>query len=337
MLRLVLGRVLAGIVLVVLLTLLTYVVFFRVPVDPVIYISPDATDQERMALRDELGLDQPVLEQWGRFAWRLGTEADLGTSLIGGVPVNGILKETLPPTLSLVLGGFVLVLLLAIPLGMLSAVRPRSLVDRAILAFTVFGIILHPFIVGILLRHVFADRLDIAPSGSYCPLRGTEETITGPGQFSSCGGVVDWLSHMWMPWLTFALFFVPLYTRLVRAHMLDNLGQLYVLTARAKGATERRIITRHVARPALGPVAAMLAVDIAIVVTAAIYVETVFGLGGIGQLVATNLGGAQGYDLHVLVGVVVLIAIAITIVSTFADVAVRALDPRIRPDGSRAR
>ena len=319
----------------VLLTLLTYVVFFRVPVDPVIYISPDATEQERTELRDQLGLDQPVLEQWGRFAWRLGTEADLGTSLIGGQPVNGILRDTLPPTLSLVLGGFVLTLLLAIPLGMLSAVRPRSLLDRAVLAFTVFGIILHPFIVGVI-------SATCLPTGWTSRRRAAtarcaaEETITGPGQFSSCGGVVDWLVAMWMPWLTFALFFVPLYTRLVRAHMLDNLGQLYVLTARAKGATERRIVTRHVARPALGPVAAMLAVDIAIVVTAAIYVETVFGLGGIGQLVARNLGGAQGYDLNVLVGVVVLIAIAITTVSLVLGVAVRALDPRIRPDGSRA-
>jgi peptide/nickel transport system permease protein len=335
--RLVLGRAIAGVVLVILLTLLTYVVFFRVPVDPVIYINPGATDQERAAIREELGLDQPVLEQWSRFAWRLGTEADLGTSLIGGVPVNAILKATLPPTLSLVLGGFVLTLLLAIPLGMLSAVRPRSLLDRAVLAFTVIGIILHPFIVGLLLRYVFADWWDIAPAGGYCPIRGEAETVLGPGQFGTCGGFVDWLGHMWMPWLTFALFFLPLYTRLVRAHMLDNLGQLFVLTARAKGASERRIVTRHVARPALGPVAAMLAVDIAIVVTAAIYVETVFGLGGIGQLVAFNLAGAQGYDLNVLVGVVVVIAVAITTVSLFADLTVRALDPRIRFDGSRAR
>ena len=337
MLRLVLGRVVAGVLLVVVLTLLTYVVFFRVPVDPVIYIDPFATDEERSEIRHQLGLDQPVLEQWGRFAWHLGTEADLGTSLIGQQPVNGILKQTLPPTLSLVLGGFTLMLLLAIPLGMLSAVRPRSLLDRAVLAFTVFGIVLHPFIVGLLLRNVFADRLDIAPGGGYCPLRGEFEILTGPGQSTSCGGVVDWVAHMWMPWLTFALFFLPLYTRLVRAHMLDNLGQLYVLTARAKGATERQIVTRHVARPALGPIAAMLAVDIAIVVTAAIYVETVFGLGGIGQLVASNLGGATGYDLNVLVGVVVLISIAITTVSLLSDVTVRALDPRIRFEGSRAR
>jgi peptide/nickel transport system permease protein len=336
-LRVVLGRLVAGLILVVVLTLLTYVVFFRVPVDPVVYISPSATEEERAAIREQLGLDQPVLEQWGRFAWHLGTDADLGTSLIGGEPVNGILKDTVPPTLSLVLGGFALMLAVAIPLGMLSAIRPRSLLDRGVLVFTVVGVILHPFLIGLILRHVFAVRLDLAPGGGYCPLRGEFEILTGPGQSTSCGGVVDWLSHMWMPWVTFALFFLPLYTRLVRAHMLDNLGQLYVVTARAKGATERRIVTRHVARPALSPIAAMLAVDVAIVLTAAIYVEVVFGLPGMGSLVAQNLGGTFGYDLNVLVGVVVLIAIAITTVSLVSDVTVRALDPRVRFDGSRAR
>lgn len=336
MLRLVLGRLVAGLILVVVLTLLTYVVFFRVPVDPVIYINPFATDEEAAAIREELGLDQPVLEQWSRFAWKLGTEADLGTTLIGQQPVNGILKERVPPTLSLVVGGFALMLLLAIPLGMLSAMRPRSLLDRAVLTFTVVGIILHPFLIGVILKHVFWARLDVAPAGGYCPLSGAPEVVTGPRQIEGCGGLVDWLSHMWMPWVTFALFFLPLYTRLVRAHTLDSLGQLYVVTARAKGATERQIVTRHVARSSLGPVAAMLAVDVAIVVTAAIYVEVVFGVPGIGDLVAINLAGAQGYDLHVLVGVVVLMAFAITAVSLLSDLTVRALDPRIRLEGTRA-
>jgi peptide/nickel transport system permease protein len=202
-LRVVLGRLVAGLILVLVLTLLTYVVFFRVPVDPVIYIAPSATDEEAAAIREQLGLDQPVLEQWGRFAWHLGTDADLGTSLIGRQSVNEILRATVPPTLSLVLGGFALMLALAIPLGMLAAIRPRSLLDRGVLIFTVVGVILHPFLIGLILKHVFAVRLDLAPGGGYCPLRGTFEIATGPGQFSSCGGVVDWLAHMWMPWVTF--------------------------------------------------------------------------------------------------------------------------------------
>lgn len=331
MLRLVAGRLIGGVLLILLLTLITYVVFFRVPVDPVIYIAPEATGDQRTEIRRLLGLDEPLVEQWGRFVWRLGTDADLGTALIGGRPVNSYLKSALPPTVSLVLGGFALTLLLALPLGTLAALRPRSVLDRSVLAFAVLGIVLHPFVVGLLLREVLADRFGLAPASGYCPLRGSIEVFTPfESTSSSCGGFADWAHHMWLPWLTFAIFFLPLYTRMVRARALDNLRQTYVVTARAKGASETRVVTRHLAQNALGPVAAMLAVDIATIITAAIYVETVFGLPGIGRLVVANLSGNQGYDLHVLLGVVVVVAIAITIVNLLADVTVRALDPRVR-------
>jgi peptide/nickel transport system permease protein len=335
MLRLVAGRIVAGILLTLLLTLATYAVFFRVPVDPAIYASPEGTQEERAAIRQELGLEEPLLEQWGQFAWRLGTEADLGTSLLDApdaeapAPVRSILADALPPTLSLVLGGFVLTLLLAVPLGMLAALRPRSLLDRSVLAVAVLGVVLHPFIVGLLL-HALADRTGIVRGGGYCPIRGEAIDIVGPGQVGACGGAADWVSRMWLPWVTFAVFFLPLYTRMSRARFLDNLDQLYVRTARAKGASERRILFRHVSRNALGPIAAMLAVDVATVVTAAIYIETVFGLPGVGRLVATNLGGSAGYDLHVLVGVVVLVTFTITAANLFSDLTLRALDPRVR-------
>jgi peptide/nickel transport system permease protein len=327
-------------VLLTVLTLLTYVVWWQVPVDPLVYIASDATPEEKAEIRRQLGLDQPVLEQWGRFAWRLAAEGDLGETLTlpeYRMPVNDILKSTLPPTLFLVLGGFAFMLALAIPLGMLSALKARSLLDRAVLTVVVLGIVLHPFVVGLVLRNVFSTRLGVAPPGGYCPLRGEAQVFTAPFEYSYCGGVVDWAYHMWLPWLTFALFFLPLYTRMVRVRVLDTLRQPYVLTARAKGATERRVLTRHVARNALGPLVSMLAVDVAVIVTAAIYVETVFGLPGIGKLVASNLSGAVGYDLHVLVGVVVLVAVAITIVNLLADVTVRALDPRVRLERAGAR
>ena len=166
MVRLVLARALGGIVLVTALTLLTYLVWWQVPVDPLSYIYPDgAPEAQKQETRQQLGLDQPVLEQWGRFTWRLATGGDLGTSLFERKPVNGILASALPTTLSLVLGGFVLMLALAIPLGMLSALRARSIFDRAVLAVVVLGIVLHPFVVGLLLRDVFSSKLGVAPPG----------------------------------------------------------------------------------------------------------------------------------------------------------------------------
>jgi peptide/nickel transport system permease protein len=336
MLRLVAGRLVAGLVLLVLLTFATYAVFFRIPVDPTSYILPNATPEQKAQIRADLGLDEPVAEQWGRFAWRLGTEADLGTSLLGRrEPVNSTLKAHLPPTLSLVLGGFVLTLLLAIPLGMLSALRPRSLLDRSVLTVAVVGVVLHPFLIGLILR-AGAERTGRAPDGGYCPLRGQTQVLGELDEFGRqaaiefCGGAADWSRHMALPWLTFAFFLLPLYVRMTRSRVLDNLALPYVLTARAKGASERRILSRHVARNAFGPLAAMVAVDVATIVTAAIYIETVFGLPGIGRLVASNLSGGSGYDLHVLVGVVVLVTIAITIANLLSDVLMRALDPRIR-------
>lgn len=332
MLRLVVGRLIAGVLLTLLLTLLTYIAFFRIPVDPTTYIFQEAPPEERAQLRQQLRLDDPFYEQWGRFAWRLGTEGDLGSSMLGvpPQPVKSILAESLRPTSSLVLGGFVLTLLLAIPLGILSASRAGSLLDRGIFGFTVIGIVLHPFLVGLALR-AGAGRFDLAPSGSYCPLRGEAHTFDQFGAITStCGGLADWSHHLVLPWLTFAFFFLPLYTRMVRAHFLEDLGTPYVRTARAKGASEWRILTRHVGRNAVGPMAAMLAVDVATVVTAAIYIETIFGLGGIGSLVAKNLTGGQGYDVNVLVGVVVLVTIAITLANLVSDFTLRSLDPRVR-------
>ncbi|MCP9484417.1 MAG: ABC transporter permease [Gaiellaceae bacterium MAG52_C11] len=324
MLRVVVGRLAGGVVLTLVLTLLAYLVIATIPVEPDVNV------------RKQFGLDQPLLDQWGTFAWELGTEGSLGTSLslVAPVSVNAIIGGALPATASLVLGGFVVTLLLAFPLGIVSALRRRSLLDRGILFFTVVGIVMHPFVVGLALKAVLAVRLGVAPEGNYCSLTGESPFFADGSYGGTCGGVVDWLSHLWLPWLTFAFFFLPIYTRIIRARMVENLGEQYVLTARAKGASERQVITRHVARNALGPVAAMLAVDVGTIVVAAIYIETVFGLNGIGLLVARNLSGASGYDRNILVGVVVVVALTITFANLLSDLVLRALDPRVRLGGA---
>ena len=330
MIRMVGARVFAGIVLILALTFMTYAIWSTVPVDPAAYIVEDADPVQRAAIRKALGFDQPLYAQWSGYVWRLGTSADLGKTFVGQEPVRPILIDALGPTLSLVIGGFALMLLLALPLGTVCARRAGSRLDRTILTVTVLGLVLHPFIIGMLLREVFSGRLGIAPPGSYCPIRGEAELYTGSFEPSVCGGFLDWAQHLWLPWMTFALFFLPLYVRFVRAGVLDELGSLYVATARAKGVSERRIVTGHVAQNALSPIVAMLAVDVAAIVTTAIYVETVFGLPGIGRLVAANLGGGNAYDLNLILGVVVLVAIAVMLLNLFADVAQRALDPRVR-------
>ncbi len=334
MLRYVIVRLLSGVLLMLALTLVTFVLFLRIPVDPAIYVADRPTEQERARINHELGVDRPVLVQWGKFVKRLVTEGSLGNSLFGSVAVNSILKRSLAPTASLVAGGFALLLLLAVPLGVLSALRPQTVFDRSVFTLAILGIVLHPFVIGLILRGVVANRWHLAPDGGYCPLSAPPPaSLFGP---QPCGGLAAWASHLWLPWITFAFFFLPLYTRMVRARVLENLGARYVLTARAKGASEWRVVSRHVSRNAAGPVIAMLAMDVGTVVTAAIYIETIFGLGGIGSLVAQNLSGSHGYDLHVLVGVVFVVAAAITVLNLLADFATLALDPRIRLGKARS-
>lgn len=332
-----LGRLAGGAVLVLVLSLLSYLVFATIPLDPVGFvIGSGAPEEQKQEVRRQLGLDQPLLDQWGSFVWEFGSEGSLGNNLSVVVPrsVNSILGDALPATASLVLGGFVLTLLLAFPLGILSALRRGTLIDRGILFFTIVGIVLHPFVVGLALKALVAVQWNLAPESTYCPLRGEAPLVEDGRYVRVCGGPTDWLHHMLLPWITFALFFLPLYTRIIRTRMVENLGEQYVLTARAKGASERRIVTRHVARNALGPLTAMIAVDVGTIVIASIYVETVFGLNGIGLLVANNLTGAQGYDRNVLVGVVVLVALTITLANLLSDLTIRSLDPRVRLEGT---
>jgi peptide/nickel transport system permease protein len=339
MVRALAGRVVGGIVLILLLTLMSFAVWALIPrsVNLTLSLPPGWTQEQKADALRRVGLDRPLYEQWGDYVWSLGTRGDFGDTLslygAGGFPVRGILLDALPATLSLALGGFVLALVLAIPLGLVSALRRGTAVDRGILFFTVFGIALHPFIVGLILAKVVADKLGLAPDGGYCPLRGETEFYRVREAVTTCGGVVDWATHLWLPWVTFALFFVPIYARLIRTRLVETLGEQYVLTARAKGASERQVLARHVLRPGLAPLAAMVAVDAGTMIAAAIYVETIFSLNGIGMLVVHNLSGIFGYDRNTVVGVVVFAAIAITIANLLADMTMRGLDPRLRATG----
>lgn len=335
MLRALFGRVVGGVVVVLLLTLVSFAVWATIPrsASTTLSLPQGWTAQQNAQALQRLGLDEPLHEQWGGYVWGLATRGDFGDTLTlyEGYPVRPILLAALPRTLSLALGGFALALLLALPLALVSALRRRTVLDRGILLFTVVGVVLHPFVVGLILKEVLAERLRLAPEGAYCSLRGEVPLFqAAAGVTETCGGFADWVSHLWLPWVTFAIFFLPIYTRLIRARLVETLGEQYVVTARAKGASERRIVTRHVLRNSLGPLAAMVAVDVGTIIAAAIYVETIFGLGGIGTLVVHNLSGQYGYDRNVVVGIVVFAALAITIANLVADVTIRTLDPRVR-------
>jgi peptide/nickel transport system permease protein len=218
-------RVAIALVLLFLLTLITFVIFFRIPSEPAQFLvdTKIATRAQIQAARHTLGADRPLHVQFAKYVWRLA-HGDFGRSwrtyyiykgeVVPGVPVSYILRDAAGVTASLVFGGAALLLLLSIPLGAWSATRPRSLLDRTVGAGSLVGISTHPLVVALLLQLFVGFRWHVAPASGYCPLHG-HSFVDIPGQ-QSCGGMVDWASHLVLPWITFALFFVALYIRIVR-------------------------------------------------------------------------------------------------------------------------
>ena len=320
-------RVLSGLLLVGVLTFLTFFVFNEIPTNPaclVVACGPHTTTTDAQ-IRDadhQLGIDRSVFVQYGDFVWKLVRHGDLGTAWTKPFKVGTLIGQSLPVTASLVAGGMVLMMLLALPLGCIAALRPRSPVDRGLLAFSVIGLAIHPFVLGLVISDFFARHFQIY--SAYCPL-------TGKSPPYNCSGPVDWAGHLAVPWLVFALLFLPLYMRMLRVRLLETFSEPWINTARAKGASETRVVLGHALRNAIGPVLPMLAVDAGTAITAAIYVETVFGLPGLGSLAVSAFSGkAGGYDLPLTAGIVTVIGAFVVLLNVAADVAGAWLDPRIR-------
>ncbi len=332
-----LRRLLSGLLMILTLTFLTFFVFNEIPTNPACLIvacgpHTTTTDADIRAADHRLGIDRPVYVQYGSFVWHLVRHGSFGNAWTTQSSVRTQIAQALPVTASLVAGGLLLMMLLALPLGSIAALRPRSPVDRGLLAASMIGLAIQPFVLGITVRDFFQTRLHVF-SGGYCPLTGSSAPpaafpgVTGGG----CGGVADWASHLAVPWLVFALLFLPIYLRMIRVRLLETFDEPWITTARAKGASETRVVAGHALRSAMGPVLPMLAVDAGTAITAAIYIETVFGLAGIGSLAVRAFSGEQGgFDLPLTAGIVIVVGTFVVLLNVAADVAGAWLDPRIR-------
>jgi peptide/nickel transport system permease protein len=233
-------------------------------------------------------------------------------------------------------GGLLLMLLVAVPLGTLAATRPRSWIDRTSVGLSLAAISTHPLVVGLLLQLYVGNRWKLAPPSGYCtfgapppPSPGTRVIPGLPGSFVPCGGVRDWFTHLILPWITFALFFVALYMRIVRARMMEVLEEPWVRTARAKGASEFRVIRVHALRNGIAPVVTMIGMDAGMAIGICMYVETVFGLPGLGRTTIGALANQNGLDLPVILAVTLLAAAAIIVLNLVADLVLLVIDPTI--------
>ncbi len=321
MLPFLIRRTLWAIALFIATTIVTYLIFFIIPADPASLACGRAcTAADAARVRHNLGLDLPVWHQYWNFLWNLVGHQNLGTSFVNHQSVNQIVGAAAPVTASLVFGGAVFWLALSVPIGIVSALKPRSVVDRAGMVFVLFGISAHPVWIGLILSYVIGFKLGWTPIANYCD-------FFNPSLGASCGGPVQWAYHMILPWCTFMLLFAALYVRLIRANVMETLGEDYVRTARAKGAPERRVMTHHVLRNSMLPVVTILGMDIGLALAGAIFTESIFGLPGLGRrvLVAYNQN-----DLPVILGVVVFATIAVIVFNLIVDLLYAFLDPRIR-------
>jgi peptide/nickel transport system permease protein len=312
-------RVIWAAVLLVAVTFVSFVIFFLVPANPAdLMAGPNASDEHVKRIEKLLGLDDPVPVQYARFLKQLVVEQSLGRSFATRQDVNDIIKAAAPVTASLVFGGVVIWLMIAFPIGILSALRPRTLLDRAAMVFVLIGVSAHPVWIGLLLSYLVGFKLGLTPLGGYCDM-------INPS--TDCGGPVQWAHALILPWVTFALLYAALYTRMIRANVMETMNEDFVRTARAKGAPEARVMSAHILRNALLPIVTILGMDIGILLGGAIFTESVFGLPGLGKTAVTSL---EGFDLPTVQGIVVFSTLAIIALNLIVDLLYAWIDPRIR-------
>jgi peptide/nickel transport system permease protein len=316
-------RILWTILLLGVITFVTFLIFYAAPQDPARTVcgGAQASPQCIALARARLGLDKPIPVQYYRFARHLVVDHSLGSSMSNGGRVNQQILDAAPVTASLVLGAAVLWLLVGLFVGIVSALRPRSLFDRSAMVFVLIGVSAHPIWIGLILEYFFGVKWHITPIANYANFWGAEKDTGMPG------GPWQWFYHLILPWCTFALLFAALYARMIRASVIEALDEDYVRTARAKGASERRVLFKHVLRNAMLPVATMLGMDVGVALGGTIFTESVFQLHGLGWTLITAVGLN---DFAVVQGVVVFATLAVLGVNLVIDVLYAWMDPRIR-------
>ena len=311
-------RLIWSVVLLLAVVAITYIVFFVIPTERSRFVTRN--ELSASDIRTAIGVHGAVYKEYGQYVWHLA-HGQLGESFRGHRRVSDIILDAAPVTASLVIGGAIMWLLIAFPIGLVSALRPRSGFDRATMILVLAGISVHPVWLGLMLSYWFGFKLHWLPMGGYCD-------VVNPPPAAGCGGVVQWAYHLVLPWLTFATLYGALYARMVRANVLETLNEDYVRTARAKGAREWRVIRAHVLRNAMLPIVTMTGMDMAIAMGGTIFVENVFSLGGLGQ---TMLRAVQTYDLPIMLGVILFTTLAIVIFNLIVDLIYVLADPRVRP------
>jgi len=317
MLKFLINRILTGLVVLWIISMLVFALFFAVPNGVARRMAGhNASPTTIKLIEQRLGLDDPLWQQYLRFVGN-ALHGDLGTDYYYQLPVTQVIKESLPITLSLVIGAAIIWMVLGIVSGVVSAVRPRSFTDRTITVLALIFYSVPSFVLGLTLIYVFYYRLTVAgfpifPAGGYKPLS---------------DGLNQWFFHLVLPWITLAMISVAIYSRLTRGSMLEVLGEDYIKTARSKGIPEKRVVYRHALRSALTPVLTQFGIDLGALIGGAVITETVFSLPGVGY---QSIHAIKNQDLPLILGVVLVAAAAIVVANIVVDILYAVLDPRVK-------
>ncbi|NES31199.1 ABC transporter permease subunit [Micromonospora terminaliae] len=326
MVRFLLKRLLLAVSVLLAVSIVSFLMFFALPRDPVTGMCPKNCNAERLErVRTELGLNDPKPTQYANYMKGIFVGRDLGSaqggeceapclgySYVNSEAVSDTFARVLPVTLNIVLPAAVLWLALGVGLGMISALRRGSLLDRVSIGLTLTFASLQLYFVGAVLLLIFVYSLRILPTPRYVPF------LDNP---------VEWARGLVLAWVTLALLFSAIYARLSRAQMLETLSEDFVRTARAKGVAKRKVYGRHALRAAITPIVTIAGLDVGAALGGTVITETTFGIQGLGR---TAVEAVRQGDLPTIMATVLISALFVVVANIVVDLLYAFIDPRVR-------
>jgi peptide/nickel transport system permease protein len=304
-------RLVLALIVILGVTFLVFLIIHLVPGDPArVILGVQANDENVAALQERLGLNRPFFVQYGTWLWNVA-HGDFGRSLITRQPVGPQIAQRLPATLQLAAAALLIGMIIGIPAGIISALKPSSKLDVSTSILSQIGVAIPDFWMGIMLILLFSLTLGWLPSRGYTP-------------FSEDPG--DWLAHIILPALTLGVISGSIQTRFVRGAMLEVMNKNYIHAARAKGLKEHTVVLGHALRNAMITIVTIIGLQITALLSAVVVVEVVFGWPGLGRLA---LEAVLDRDYPLLQGTVLAVAIILTLVNLGVDLLYFFLDPRI--------